>query len=183
MSEKSQLTDKLTSNKKTREAYIRSKVSISVASQLRAIRRRQDLTQEGLADLSEMKQSRISAMERPGTRWNIETLVRLVAALKLGLVVKVVPFSGMLNWENAFNQDTFDPPTIEHDAEFIGPGSQDADVSYLFGAVSWNHNTNVSVTTTTVNLDNATFAGIAGAAPIQAEAVQMSQPQGIAAGA
>jgi transcriptional regulator with XRE-family HTH domain len=118
MSEKSQLIDKLTDNRKTREAYIRSKVSTNVASQLRAVRRREELTQEGLAELSEMKQSRISAMERPGTRWNIETLVRLVAALRVGLVVKVVSFSEMLNWENEFSQDEFNVITIDGDVEF-----------------------------------------------------------------
>src|SRR5882724_9205964 len=113
MSEKSQLIDKLCANRDTREAYVRSKVSTSVASQIRAVRRRQDLKQADVAELSDMKQSRISAMERPGTRWNIETLVRLVAAFKFGLVVKIVPFSEMLDWENEFNQDTFDPATIE----------------------------------------------------------------------
>ena len=118
MSEKSQLIDKLISNRKTREAYIRSKVCISVASQLRAVRRREGLTQEGLADLSEMKQSRISAMERPGTRWNIETPIRLVAALRRGLVVKVVSFSEMLNSENEFSQDTFNPVKIDDDIDF-----------------------------------------------------------------
>src|SRR5258706_5011085 len=143
MSEKSQLIDKLIGNKNTREAYIRSKVCTSVASQLRAIRRRQELTQEDLAELSEMKQSRISAMERPGTRWNIETLVRLVAALRLGLVVKVVPFSGMLNWENAFNQDTFDPATIGDDADFVGSKSEPHATDISVRVASCNVHTNV----------------------------------------
>jgi transcriptional regulator with XRE-family HTH domain len=118
MSEKSQLIDKLSSSLKTRENYVRSKVSTNVASQLRAIRRRQELTQGDLAEISDMKQSRISALERPGTRWNVETLVRLVAALRVGLVVKVVPFSEMLRWENEFSQDVFDVVAIENDVEF-----------------------------------------------------------------
>lgn len=120
MNERSQLIDKLTKNRQTREAYIRSKVYTNVASQLRAVRRREDLTQEVLANISEMKQSRISAMERPGTRWNIETLIRLVASLRIGLVVKLASFSEMLDWENGFSQDAFDVITIDKDVDFRG---------------------------------------------------------------
>lgn len=119
MSERSQLIYRLTTKTKTREAYIRSKVSTSVASQVRALRRREELTQEGLAEISQMKQSRISAMERPGIRWNVETLVRLAAALRVGLVVRLASFSEMLDWENAFNQDTFNITTIEEDSRFL----------------------------------------------------------------
>ncbi len=57
-------------------------------------------------------------MERPGTRFNIETLVRLASAFKVGLVVKFVSFGEMLKWENGYSQDTFNPLTIDKDAEF-----------------------------------------------------------------
>jgi hypothetical protein len=66
-----------------------------------------------------MKQSRISAAETPGAvNFNLETLVRLAAALKVGLVVKFVSFSEMLKWENGYDQDAFDPLTIDKDADF-----------------------------------------------------------------
>jgi transcriptional regulator with XRE-family HTH domain len=76
------------------------------------------MTQQALAQEVEMKQSRISAMERPGTRFNIETLVRLASAFKVGLVVKFVSFSEMLKWENGYSQDTFNPLIIDKDVEF-----------------------------------------------------------------
>jgi len=119
MSEKSRLINKLITNKTTRHAYIWSKVTTNVASQIRALRRRRaNMTQQTLAQEVEMKQSRISAMERPGTRFNIETLVRLAAAFKVGLVVKFVPFSEMLKWENGYSQDAFNPQTIDKDTDF-----------------------------------------------------------------
>lgn len=121
MSEKSRLINKLVTNKTTRQAYIRSKVSTSVASQIRALRRRRaHMTQQALAREVEMRQSRISAMERPGTRFNIETLVRLASAFKVGLVVKFTSFSEMLKWENAFSQDAFNVQTIDKDSDFSG---------------------------------------------------------------
>jgi transcriptional regulator with XRE-family HTH domain len=118
MSEKCELIDRLSNSKRTREAYIRSKVSTNVASQIRALRRREGLTQEGLAELSEMKQSRISAVERPGTRLTVETLVRLASALKIGLTVRFGSFSEMLDWENGFSQDEFDVLNIDEDIDF-----------------------------------------------------------------
>jgi transcriptional regulator with XRE-family HTH domain len=121
MSERSDLIDKLISSKGTREAYIRSKVSTNLASQIRALRRRGELTQEGLAEVSGMKQSRISEMERPGSRLTIETLVRLAAALKIGLTVRFGSFSEMLKWENGFSQDEFDVVDIDDDLAFTLP--------------------------------------------------------------
>jgi len=119
MSEKSRLNNKLITNKTTRQAYIWSKVTTSVASQIRALRRRRGhMTQQALAQDVEMKQSRISAMERPGTRFNIETLVRLASTFKVGLVVKFVSFSEMLKWENGYSQDAFNVPIIDVDTEF-----------------------------------------------------------------
>jgi hypothetical protein len=71
-----------------------------------------------------MKQSRISAMETPGAvNFNLETLVRIASTLKVGLVVRFVPFSEMLRWENGFNQDQFDVVILENDTEFIRPAA------------------------------------------------------------
>jgi transcriptional regulator with XRE-family HTH domain len=80
------------------------------------------MTQKELADSAEMKQSRISAMERPGeVQFNLETLVRLAAAFKVGLKVQFVPFSNMLDWENDFSQDQFNATPIDGDTRFLNP--------------------------------------------------------------
>jgi hypothetical protein len=60
-------------------------------------------------------------METPGAvNFNLDTLVRVASALKVGLVVKFVPFSEMLRWENEFSQDSFNPVTIDRDSDFQG---------------------------------------------------------------
>jgi len=119
MSAKSELINKLKSNKKTRQSYVRAKLNVNLPSQIRALRLKREMKQGDLAQEAEMMQPRISAMERPGaTKFNIETLIRLAAAFKVGLMVKFVPFSEMLKWENEFNQDTFNVVKIDEDVEF-----------------------------------------------------------------
>ena len=122
MKERSEWIDKLTNNYDSRVAYIKSKISINVPSQIKALRRRQSLTQELLAQEANMKQSRISAMEYPGgVSFTVETLTRLAAAFKVGLVIKFVPFNEMLRWENSYSQDSFDVTKIDEDMEFSNP--------------------------------------------------------------
>jgi transcriptional regulator with XRE-family HTH domain len=111
---------KLIKDRASREAYIGAKLKVLIPSQIRALRLRSNTPrQEDLANAAAMKQSRISAMETPGTvNFNLETLVRIASALKVGLTVKFVSFSEMLEWENGFSQDEFNPVTIDNDAEF-----------------------------------------------------------------
>jgi transcriptional regulator with XRE-family HTH domain len=125
MSERSALIAKLLNDRDYRANYIRAKLDVLVPSQLRALRLHKDLTQPILAEQAGMKQSRISAMETPGrTNFNLETLVRMAATLNVGLMVKFVPFSEMLRWENHYSQDTFDVTPIDNDVEFIDPAEQ-----------------------------------------------------------
>ena len=65
-------------------------------------------------------------MEQPGAvNFNMETLIRSAASCGVGLVVRFVPFSEMLRWENGFSQDSFDVVPINEDTQFIAPTVQD----------------------------------------------------------
>lgn len=81
------------------------------------------MTQEELSKLMGTGQPRISAMERPGELPAVDTLVKLASAFGVGLMVKFIPFSEMLNWENSYSQDSFDATSIEKDTEFLEPKS------------------------------------------------------------
>jgi len=133
MSEKSHLIDKLKTNKKSRMAYVRAHLSVIIPSQIRALRRRRnDMKQKDLAREAGMAQPRIAVMERPGaTNFNVETLVRLAAAFKVGIIVKFVPFSEMLKWENGFSQDAFDATAIDEDVEFQGETKKEEGVKLV----------------------------------------------------
>jgi transcriptional regulator with XRE-family HTH domain len=83
--------------------------------------------QADLAKAARLHQSRISMFETPGAaNMTIETLARLAAAFKVGLVVKFVPFSEMLAWENHFSQDSFNVVKIDVDQDFLNPILQPA---------------------------------------------------------
>jgi transcriptional regulator with XRE-family HTH domain len=80
------------------------------------------MTQSQLASEAEMKQARVSALERVGdASFSIETLVRIAAAFRVGLVVKFVSMSDMLSWENEFAPDRFEVVPVEDDATFRKP--------------------------------------------------------------
>ena len=138
MSEKSKLINRLVNEKEYRAAYIRAKLDVLIPSQLRALRLGQEKTQKILAVEAEMKQSRISAMETPGkVNFNLETLVSLAATFKVGLVVKFVPFSALLRWENEFSQDSFDVIQIDNDSAF--KTSEATTITSQFTTSSYNN--------------------------------------------
>jgi transcriptional regulator with XRE-family HTH domain len=121
LSERSQLIDRLVSRCESRASYIRGKLGVLVSAQLHALRLNREWTQKEFAHAAGMKQSRVSAMEQPGAvNFNMETLIRSAATFGVGLVVRFVPFSEMLRWENGFSQDSFDVVTIGEDVEFVG---------------------------------------------------------------
>lgn len=126
MNERSNQIYKLRRDKRSRLSYIKAKLSVLVPSQIRALRLKSDMPRQ--ADLAKeakelgLYQSRISMMETPGeANITLETLAKVAAIFKVGLVVKFVPFSEMLRWENSFAQDTFNVTKVDNDLEFLYP--------------------------------------------------------------
>jgi transcriptional regulator with XRE-family HTH domain len=123
MSERFRTISRLLKDVKYRGSYVRTKLAVVVPSQIRALRG--DLTQQELAELAGMKQSRISAIETPGAvNFNLETLVRLASALGVGLWVEFVSYSEMLRRENKYSQDSFTVVPVGEDKEFLNPPNQ-----------------------------------------------------------
>jgi transcriptional regulator with XRE-family HTH domain len=120
MSARQKIISRLIADTSLRADYIRAKLDVLIPSQLRALRLRQEKTQPELAQMADMKQSRISAMETPGkVNFNQETLVRMAATLNVAMKVEFVPFSEMLEWENSYSQDTFDVTRLPDDVDFL----------------------------------------------------------------
>lgn len=125
MSERSDLISRLCNERDFRGSYLRAKLNVLISSQIFALRKCFFGTQEAFAEATDMKQSRISAMETPGaTNFNLETLIRVAATSKVGLIVKFVPFSEMLRWDNSFVQDEFGVIQIDKDIEFLTPSEE-----------------------------------------------------------
>lgn len=94
---------RLRRSKAAREKFVDSQISRNVATQIRAIRDRQGLSQEQLAELAGgMNQNAISRLESPEYgKPTLTTLKRIAAAFDVGLVVRFVPFSQMVDWASS----------------------------------------------------------------------------------
>jgi transcriptional regulator with XRE-family HTH domain len=90
---------RLSRGSSARAEFVSSHVDKTLAFQLRAIRDRQGLSQEKLAEMVDMNQNAISRLE---SEWygkpTIRTLKRLAAALDVALVVRFVPFNQLVDW-------------------------------------------------------------------------------------
>jgi hypothetical protein len=95
--------------------------------------------QSDLAKNAKMHQSRISMFETPGaSNMTLETLSKLAATFRVGLIVKFVPFSEMLEWENNFSQDALNVTKIEEDQKFLEPKAlADVNTSNIAPKIRW----------------------------------------------
>jgi len=116
---KSQLANQL-SDKAYRDAYVASQIRVGLPMQCRALRENLELTQPELAKTAGMTQPRISELERPGERkLNIETLLRLASAFDVALQVRFVPFSRLVDDDDAIDLDNFYIRPYEEDMEHL----------------------------------------------------------------
>jgi len=124
MSSRSQTISRLLTDRSSRESYIRAKLNQLIPSQIKALRLCEEWTQKQLGEKADMKQARVSAMEKPGeVAFTLETLIRLVSAFRVGLQVRFLPYSQMLKWDDSFSQDTFSATPMEEDGDFLNPSS------------------------------------------------------------
>src|ERR1035437_1427998 len=93
------LIERLSKSAADRMRFVDSHINKGIAYQIRALRDRQNLSQEELAELVGMNQNAISRLESPQRgRPTITTLKRLATAFDVGLVVQFVPFSKLAKW-------------------------------------------------------------------------------------
>jgi transcriptional regulator with XRE-family HTH domain len=140
MSERLERIYKLLKDQKSRASYIQGKLGVLVPAQIRALRLKSSNPpmpyQRDLAGEAEVQQSRISMFETPGAaNITLETLAKVAAGLRVGVVVKFVSFHEMLHWENSFSPDTFNvTPRLEEDEEFLNPGATQVENDGLIAA-------------------------------------------------
>lgn len=124
MSSRSQIISKLLTERSSRESYLRAKLNQLIPSQIKALRLREVWTQEELGAKAEMRQARISAMEKPGeVAFTLETLIRLASAFRVGLQVRFIPHSELVEWDDSYSQEDFTVTPIEEDEQFLSPAS------------------------------------------------------------
>jgi transcriptional regulator with XRE-family HTH domain len=126
MSDRSDWIARLLSSQESRTSYIKSKLAVLVPAQIRTLRMASVDPpmpyQRDLAREADMQQSRISMFETPGAaNMTLETIAKIAAGLRVGVVLKFVPFHEMLDWENAFSPDTFGVVRLPQDDAFLHP--------------------------------------------------------------
>lgn len=104
---KRDLLESLKEDKEFREAFVLENVYTAVAFQLRALREQRELSQAALgrAVKPKMAQERISILEDPNspTKPTLNTLLRIANACDVGLDVRFIPLSKLL--DRAVNTD------------------------------------------------------------------------------
>lgn len=111
-----QLFEKFRSRKR-RRIFAEQDLGSTVAAQIYALRQQHNkMTQEKLAQETEMSQARISVLENPNYRkFNVGTLQRIAAAFDVALVVRFVSFGELLDWTVTGSQKTLAPPSFDEE--------------------------------------------------------------------
>lgn len=121
------LIHRLRQGRQARERFVASHISKGISFQIRAIRDRLGWSQERLAKEVSMPQNAISRLESPDYgKPTLTTLKRLAAAFDVGLVVRFVPFSELIDWvsgtphlNHGLSLRALSVPSFENDTEII----------------------------------------------------------------
>src|ERR1700685_3923152 len=96
------------SNLEYRSSFVESQINMGLPFKIKALRKQRNWTQPQLAERAGMKQSRISAIERPGGgKLNIDTLCRLASAFDVALDVEFIPFGELMRRSDGLDPDSF----------------------------------------------------------------------------
>ena len=103
-------------DKDFRKQFIDEHVNVGIAFQIRSLRNRQDLEQSELAQLLGVKQPLISSWENPNYgKYTLNTLKNLAKAFDVGLLVRFVPFSTLIDWTVDLTSDAIAPPSFNEE--------------------------------------------------------------------
>lgn len=104
------------SNKRYRNAFVAARISQTLAIQLRVLRQRAGLSQPDLARELGTSQNAVSRMESPMYgKQSISTLKKLAAYFDVGLIVRLAPFSEIMDWTLSLKEGSVAIPDFAHD--------------------------------------------------------------------
>ena len=99
-----------------RKQLIDEHINVGIAFQIRSLRDRQKLTQTKLAELLGIKQPLISEWENPNYgKYTLGTLKDLAKVFDVGLLVRFVPFSTLVDWTVDLTSDAIAPPNFSEE--------------------------------------------------------------------
>lgn len=103
-----------------RKQFIDEHITVGIAFQIRSLRNRQKLTQAKLAELLKVKQPLLSAWENPNYgKYTLGTLKDLAKAFDVGLLVRFVPFSKLVDCTIDLTSDVIAPPSFSEEQRHV----------------------------------------------------------------
>jgi transcriptional regulator with XRE-family HTH domain len=115
-------------DKQHREAFVSAQIDIGIPFQIRALREQRNETQAALSSRTGLAQAWISTLENINYKgFSLKTLKKVASIFDVGLVIRFVPISQLVEWElnlsngsllvPSFNDEPyFKEPTIETQA-------------------------------------------------------------------
>lgn len=101
-------------NKEYRDAFVSELIDTGIPFQIHALREQRGWTQKELGQHVEMAQERISLLEDPNYgKLSLSTLKRLASAFDIGLIVRFVPFSELVDLELHLTPDSLKASSFE----------------------------------------------------------------------
>lgn len=110
-----QIADSL-ADKEYRDLFVIEEITTGVPFQIRAMRQMRGWSQKELAARVGMTQEGVSRLENPDYgKPTLTTLRRLASAFDVGLAVRFVPYSQLVDWAVNFSPEDLAVPDYEHD--------------------------------------------------------------------
>ena len=94
-------------NKEYRDAFVSELIDTGIPFHIHALREQRSWTQKELGEHAGMAQETISRLEDPNYgQLSLTTLKRLASAFDIGLLVRFVPLSELVDWELHLTPDS-----------------------------------------------------------------------------
>jgi len=117
---KEKLISKL-KNKEYREAFVAELITTGIPFQIKALREQEQRkwTQKQLGEKAEMAQESVSRLENPNyAKFTLTTLKKLASAFDIGLMVRFVPFSELVEWEVNLSAESLETVSFDQESYF-----------------------------------------------------------------
>lgn len=116
MSTQSILWGKLAASKQYREEFVASQVKQGIPFQIHAMRKAVPMSQEELAERSQLTQGVVSRAEDPDYgNLTLNTIIRIAAGFDVAFIGNFVPFSDLVDWFENLSEDSVRVETFEEE--------------------------------------------------------------------
>ncbi len=109
-------------DKEHRDAFVSAHIQVGIPFQIRALREQRGWSQKDLANQAGVSQVWISRIENPNySGFSLKTLLKLASSFEIGLIIRFVPISNLVNWELALSHEKLGAVSFEEDPYFKPP--------------------------------------------------------------